>query len=346
MFVSKTGLKKTFALASVSLYACGFAIACTSQTKGEYLRYLENEINYRHLVEMKDNSVIYYGVSSLDDYDTTQYDIDGVMVTCAPVIHYYFMFNAQGNYSYCDVEYELFNVSDITDNTNDVYLNDEVQVWGRYFNDIDIDLLDYFVQLVGNTYVVKNSIKQFYFTYSISYDDQNSSISLSAVMHYKELTSDAWTNVSMRTLTQSAGVSETSFDCTLNSEVYYSDALVNQLNYSISLINSYQQGVNAVLNNPHDYDLYTYQEYLLYGQSRYTAGVNAGSSNDVLSMSGVMETIFASPITMFKSIFGSSAFTWVMPNGQTLDLGGLMTFFLTIGIALAVVRLIMKIGGK
>lgn len=106
----------------------------------------------------------------------------------------------------------------------------------------------------------------------------------------------------------------------------------------------YEDGKLYVLDNSNDFNLYTYTEYLAYGQSRYNQGLNDGQNT--LSMSGVMETIFTAPIKMFMQIFNSSAWRWTMPTGEVLDLGGLMTFFLTIGIALAIVRLIMKVGGK
>lgn len=106
----------------------------------------------------------------------------------------------------------------------------------------------------------------------------------------------------------------------------------------------YSDGKTDVLSNPNNYDLYSYAEYLSYGQLKYNEGLDAGSN--VLSLSSVMNTIFTAPISMFMQIFRSGAFVWTMPTGEVLDLGGLMTFFLTIGIALAVVRLIMKVGGK
>lgn len=106
----------------------------------------------------------------------------------------------------------------------------------------------------------------------------------------------------------------------------------------------YDDGKNYVLGHSDEFNLYSYAQYLAYGQSRYNQGLNDGQNT--LSMSGVMETIFTAPIKMFMQIFNSSAWRWTMPTGEVLDLGGLMTFFLTIGIALAVVRLIMKVGGK
>lgn len=114
--------------------------------------------------------------------------------------------------------------------------------------------------------------------------------------------------------------------------------------YSQGYTAGYSDGVNYVLQHPTQFDLYDYASYLAYGQSRYNAGLEAGSN--VLSLSGVMNSIFTAPISMFMQIFRSGAFVWTMPTGEVLDLGGLMTFFLTIGIALAVVRLIMKVGGK
>lgn len=106
----------------------------------------------------------------------------------------------------------------------------------------------------------------------------------------------------------------------------------------------YQDGKDYVLGHADEFDLYDYNSYIAYGQSRYNAGLADGAN--VLSMSGVMNSIFTAPISMFMQIFNSGAFRWTMPTGEVLDLGGLMTFFLTIGIALAIVRLIMKVGGK
>lgn len=114
--------------------------------------------------------------------------------------------------------------------------------------------------------------------------------------------------------------------------------------YSNGYSDGYNDGKNYVLNNPTEFNLYDYASYLAYGQSKYNEGVD--TSANLLSLSGVMNTIFTAPINMFMSIFRSGAFVWTMPTGEVLDLGGLMTFFLTIGIALAIVRLIMKVGGK
>lgn len=106
---------------------------------------------------------------------------------------------------------------------------------------------------------------------------------------------------------------------------------------------SYQQGVNYgiqyVLEHLSDYNLYTQSDYLQYGVAQYNLGFSAG--HDALSLSGLVKEIFASPITMFKGIFN---WTLVLPNGEVINVLPIMTFLLTIGIALAIVHLIMKIG--
>lgn len=124
----------------------------------------------------------------------------------------------------------------------------------------------------------------------------------------------------------------------------YSNSNLSTTYYNAGYSDGFSDGQNSVLENPNDFNLYDYATYLAYGQSKYNEGVQAGAN--VLSLSGVMNTIFTAPINMFMQIFRSGAFVWTMPTGEVLDLGGLMTFFLTIGIALAIVRLIMKVGGK
>lgn len=114
--------------------------------------------------------------------------------------------------------------------------------------------------------------------------------------------------------------------------------------YTNGYISGYNDGQNYVLGHSDEFDLYTYAQYIAYGNLRYSQGLDDGGQ--VLSLSAVMNSIFTAPISMFMQIFRSGAFVWTMPTGEVLDLGGLMTFFLTIGIALAVVRLIMKVGGK
>lgn len=99
-----------------------------------------------------------------------------------------------------------------------------------------------------------------------------------------------------------------------------------------------QYGIGYVLEHLSEYNLYTQQEYLAYGASEYQRGFNA--SNDVLSIAGFVHEIFKSPVTMFKEIFNWSM---PLPNGEVINMLPLMTFLLTIGIALAVVNLILKI---
>lgn len=108
---------------------------------------------------------------------------------------------------------------------------------------------------------------------------------------------------------------------------------------------TYQDGINVgidtVLNNPSEYDLYTYNEYLAYGQSEYQRGFNA--SQNTLSFAGFVHEIFRSPITMFKDAFN---FNLPLGNGEVISVGSILTFFLSIGIALTIVQLVLKIGGK
>lgn len=98
-------------------------------------------------------------------------------------------------------------------------------------------------------------------------------------------------------------------------------------------------GINYVLTHLREYNLYTEQEYYAYGQSEYDRGFN--TSTEILSIGGLAREIFKSPITMFQGIFNWSL---VLPNGETINVLPIMTFLLTIGIALAVIRLITRLG--
>ena len=114
--------------------------------------------------------------------------------------------------------------------------------------------------------------------------------------------------------------------------------LLEQL--STSYNNAYQEGVNYVLNNSTFYGLYTQTQYLAYGNSEYYRGL--GNASNVLSIGEFAREIFRSPISMFQNAFN---FVLPLPDGTSLNVGGILTFFLTIGIALTIVNLIMKIGG-
>lgn len=105
---------------------------------------------------------------------------------------------------------------------------------------------------------------------------------------------------------------------------------------------SYQQGVSYgiqyVLDHLADYGLYTTQQYLDYGAQQYAIGLeNAG---ETLSLGGLIHEIFKAPITMFQGIFNWSI---TLPSGEVINVLPIMTFLLTIGIALAIVNLIMRI---
>lgn len=101
-----------------------------------------------------------------------------------------------------------------------------------------------------------------------------------------------------------------------------------------------QQGIDYVLSHLSEYNLYTSEQYLQYGQDQYNLGLN--NSANVLSVSGMIREIFRAPISMFQNAFN---FTLPLPDGTSLNVGGILTFFLTIGIALTIVSLISKIGG-
>lgn len=115
---------------------------------------------------------------------------------------------------------------------------------------------------------------------------------------------------------------------------------------AIALLNgspqSYQQGVNYgiqyVLQHLSEYNLYSQQDYYAYGLSEYNRGLSAGA--DTLSLGGFVAEIFKAPVTMFKGIFN---WELPLPDGYHLNVLPIMTFLLTIGIALAVVNLILKI---
>ena len=103
----------------------------------------------------------------------------------------------------------------------------------------------------------------------------------------------------------------------------------------------FNRGVSSVLLNPNEYDLYTLNQYLQYGSAEYQRGLTAGQN--ILSFSAFVNEIFRSPITIFKDAFN---FSLPLGNGEVINVGAILTFFLSIGIALTIVQLVLKIGGK
>lgn len=104
---------------------------------------------------------------------------------------------------------------------------------------------------------------------------------------------------------------------------------------------AYQEGIQYVLSHLNEYGLYNESQYLAYGVEQYYLG--RGDAGNVLSIGELVREIFRAPISMFANSFN---FVLPLPDGQNLNVGGILTFFLTIGIALTIVNLIMKIGGK
>lgn len=104
---------------------------------------------------------------------------------------------------------------------------------------------------------------------------------------------------------------------------------------------AYQEGIQYVLSHLNEFGLYNESEYFAYGAEQYNLG--RGDAGNVLSIGELVREIFRAPISMFANAFN---FVLPLPDGQNLNVGGILTFFLTIGIALTIVNLIMKIGGK
>lgn len=113
--------------------------------------------------------------------------------------------------------------------------------------------------------------------------------------------------------------------------------------YQLGYNDGYNAGILNVLNNLSSYNLYDETTYLAYGQSEYQRGYDAHASVNVLSVSAMIREIFRAPVSMFQNAFN---FVLPLPDGTSLNVGGILTFFLTIGIALTIVSLISKIGGK
>lgn len=126
--------------------------------------------------------------------------------------------------------------------------------------------------------------------------------------------------------------------------VYISDYFTSSNEtYQLGYNEGYNAGILNVLNNLSSYNLYDETTYLAYGQSEYQRGYDAHASVNVLSVSAMIREIFRAPVSMFQNAFN---FVLPLPDGTSLNVGGILTFFLTIGIALTIVSLISKIGGK
>lgn len=121
-------------------------------------------------------------------------------------------------------------------------------------------------------------------------------------------------------------------------EDYLSSELFNFAYFDVLESNSV--GLQYILSHLDEFGLYTESQYYAYGDAQYQLGRE--TVGDVLSLGQFVREIFRAPISMFKNAFN---FTLPLPDGSTLNVGGILTFFLTIGIALTIVNLIFKIGG-
>lgn len=379
MFITQSGLKKVFALSAVSLYGCGLVATCIA-TKQDYLRYLDTEVarirstylmpdgqqdyikldlctyqNNQGWVHLEDNdeqdSFNSYVVGFFDiNVDYVNKRLDGTLKVGFYNLTYvhsnraelYYDYNCVHAYMYRSIpitfDYELLDANNqpYTNNIYNLILNPDktpvsnLMQFGFYFD------MDYVQGTTG-----ASCDFNVYWCYGDMYQWQSQTSNEMSIGSYSW---DFGQSI-MLNYGSAYSLNTRDFDRTMSFDSVSLSNYVISYSWNVGGYQSgYQDATNAILGNPNEYGLYTYAQYLAYGQSQYYAG--QGDSNEVLSMSGVMETIFASPVTMFTQIFGSQAFRWTMPNGQILDLGGLMTFLLTIGIALAIVRLIMKIGGK
>lgn len=126
-------------------------------------------------------------------------------------------------------------------------------------------------------------------------------------------------------------------------EEYFGFYYHSSFSISISIPRTYDDGfndgVNYVLQHLDNYDLYTADEYIKYGNEQYQLGID--HNKEILSFSGFIREIFRAPITMFKDSFN---FVLPLPDGTSLNVSGILTFFLTIGIALVIINIISKIG--
>ena len=352
MSISQKSLNKVFLFGVFGLYAFGVVTNFHIKTKGEYIRYLTRAVDEMRLNVVSQSKVFdqYNSLSATNSVYTNENGDDVV-----PYISYSISHNAKSYYSVGEVHFCFIEENFLDQHFNDVYLDyygsyvsyskSYMDVGDFQYNSDYYNLLEFLTTLSSDSVYSYSTLYQYGYGGFINYNYQNKTLNVGLNFVFKVPSSNSWTTCSLfNTTYNNVTYLDEDVSYSFTNYTYLNSVLSANLNYSNNYINSYQNGVNDVINNPSDYDLYTLNEYLSYGNSKYNEGLEAGTN--ALSLSGVLNSIFSAPITMFMQIFNSAPFVWTMPTGEVLDLGGLMTFLLTIGIALAIVRLIMKVGGK
>lgn len=378
MFVDKKGLNKAFRLGLFGLYALGFGLTVGVRSAeyvnviGDYNPYnvsrvlrTSNGVDYalEQCKSFTDKQVVYNGkytftLDQMSHYSgmLMEYNQNGytgkVAMSDSNVGYYcndYFYYTSGFDTGYShgllvhfNVNYNRICFSFLYDDIWSLPLSTEDAEW-LGVNSIHWDGVEFKVNNNNSSAYIHYNTKPF--TNINSYTNSTiGSLPLNSWCGYRSDLHDATYSQPSEQLNNVNWYFATSYTDFVSIEFSFFSFLNETTDYSNGYNQGFTDGTNDVLSNPNNYDLVTYADYLAYGQAQYNQGLEAGSN--VLSMSGVMNAIFTAPISMFAQIFRSGAFVWTMPTGEVLDLGGLMTFFLTIGIALAVVRLILKVGSK
>ena len=352
MVIDQKKLRRAFAFGLLGFYAFGVGFTFHYKTNCEYIRYLQDNVSRMRMSAVSQNRVV-------DQYNSLRADQTPIENdrgdNVYPYISYSIKHDANNYYSVGEVYFCFIDEDDFDNHFNDVYLDygggyavfgtNYMDVGDFQYNSNNYNIIEFLTTLSADQIYSYGTLYQYGYTGYIDYDVNESQLRVGLSFAFKEPSATSWTFCSLFALTLN-NITYLGEDAyySFNNYSYLNSVLTSNLNFSTNSLNNYQNGINEVLAHPSDYGLYTLQEYLNYGIAQYNQGLEDGSN--VLSMSGVMNSIFSAPITMFMQIFNSAPFTWTMPTGEVLDIGGLMTFFLTIGIALAIVKLIMRVGGK
>ena len=301
----------------VSTFAFGHLIACNSVEKEtDYTPVITVPIYHVHNVDKTTytpTNNIYYGVDmTLKPSDDDYLDINSPYTNPYYEIDLRYTFDTQGTYS----DFYVRSIELTYDNNNVTTTLDLSVTFSDNFDDILFTQRSFNYWLSISSYTDSNDNDGYLYEMTIYVD--NSSL---VTFKYFARTDVNYGNIGFETWS-----SDILFDFPFTRGTYQDGINV---------------GIDTVLNNPNDYDLYTYNEYLAYGQSEYQRGFNA--SQNTLSFAGFVHEIFRSPITMFKDAFN---FNLPLGNGEIINVGAILTFFLSIGIALTIVQLVLKIGGK
>lgn len=83
----------------------------------------------------------------------------------------------------------------------------------------------------------------------------------------------------------------------------YSSVYLTEVNDNYA--KGFTDATNSIINNPHEFDLYTESEYLSYGSTKYDQGKNAGLQTDFVNsgFKTFFNTIIAAPYNVMKGLF-------------------------------------------